>query len=165
MKWTRPPTCQHTAAYTCTLAQRCISSQLTKHDDDYMPGRGFFFFFPASALERSRGHVSLIHNRTVACFRLVLETVSILYERQRITTLYSFTAAEQWAMFQGSSEECLLKATCTHRIKKNDRRTLCALRLWPQIQFVTTNTICSPPSQILSWWWFEVCSIRPVHLL
>lgn len=164
MKRTHPPTRQHVAAYMCMPAQRCILSQLTKRDDDYTPRRGFFFF-PASALEHSRGHISLIHNRTLACFRLVLETVSILYERQRITTLYSFTAAEQWAMFQGPSQECLLKATCTHRIKRNDRRILCAFRLWPQMQFVTTNAICSPPSQILSWWWFEVCSISPVHLL
>lgn len=46
MKRTRPPTRQHAAAYTCTPAQRCILSQLTKHNDDYTPGRGFFFFFP-----------------------------------------------------------------------------------------------------------------------
>lgn len=73
MKRTRPPTRQHVAAYMCMPAQRCISSQLTKRDDDYTPRRGFFF--PASALECSRGHISLIHNRTVACFRLVLESL------------------------------------------------------------------------------------------
>lgn len=139
MKWTDPPTPQHAAACTCTLAQRRMSSQLTKHNDNYPIKR---FFFPASAPERSRGDISAIDVPTIGCFCLASEPASILYERRRITTLYRFTAAAQWGMFQGPFQECLLKATCTHRKKGKRGETFVlsdsALKhsLWLPTQFV-----------------------------
>lgn len=104
------------------------------------PG-SLLFFFPLQV--RSSIHAVTSALLTFGPSRVLLFGVGDSLHTVRIMTLYSFTAAEQWGMFQGPSQECLLQVTCTHirEIKKRGETFVpsnSGLRqsLWLLTQFV-----------------------------
>lgn len=144
-------------------AQTRMLSQLTKYNDKYPPRKFVVFFPPASALEHSCGNISPIDVRTVSCFIVWCRRQSPYCKNHDSLQLHSC-----WTMRDVSRPFSRMPITGhvhSYKRDKKERRNFCTLKLWPQTKFVTTNTICAPPSKILSWWWFEVCSISPVRLL